>query len=1174
MRKDTYTNSIVAQPTFRITRGLTFQPENQPIVNTALTKKAFNESTRYLIINNTRIKLSFPVPGVSKNRRIFNNFFTFLRHDSSGALGKVYKLNRKLKIKYFFEVRRAKTLINIGAERGLNRGTAPVTLLTEHRYFINFEKKLFKPTWTFIGTPLFNSFLFLFKKRNYGLKFYKPSLVKLDKNNKSIYKNATKIAKLKKFKNFYRIMGSIAPSKLEKFKRMNHRVLLNPVSNPKSRKWIHQYHREEQLWARPYLFLKKDRFVRPDYDSFVAISLLAVTSVLVQKRIKHKKILQKRYSPINSARLKFFKTKKRNVSFKKTRKIIKKTNHWLIKRKIISVATNLTKNECVNFYYTNRIRKKFKKIKQLFFKQARRVRKGIIIRNLQVRPLFDRVQWCGTLLRLSYRQINNITGNNRLTPQSASLSSYLKLLTNQALLNSYTIDSKLLWSTHSLSESVIPKLEKSLQSYWDVAANPKPINPTRIRKKYTSDLLLGTHAKRKHSVKSVEKKYLKKISKPVLDSKTRSVLKNKRKLRKRKLRTKKYKLKILQTTSKVRISLSAKRKLRGVRSNKILSSGSFSSPRRTRKDIGYFKTRTTGLYKNRTTSLTLPLLTNMTIPNVLFNKKYNKLRFDWSRKNYSPSFTRYLLLIKDSLARKYTRINTGLRRVNLMLTNRYVKHMKLKRSKNDYKLSQLRLKSVKLNTTSLQTSLKFYFKSFNKYNKIKQTNLNFFKTFYVKPLYFGVTSINSRNNGFFLKSRQPLLLLESLFDTFPRSCINYSFESKLCSDYDLRLKLKKVANSTSFVGWDFFKSLTKHALKRFRPDYNQLFSGVTKESTRPLFVCAVLPAFILGTYGFYYKIVWDSKKLFNSSVLRLMWRKKYIFSNASILKKNILRKLLANQNYYINNNVLRKTYVNPGFNFTTMGTASLFRKQPLSDNAENKEINFSQKLFDGALDDTKAKSDRIARIRFKPGYSTMWRKARTEFKTLFFLKFRYQHRLTNYIGKLDLTYVKASTLQARLNSNQVFILLMKSKFVTDPFWSKELLDSKSVFINGFMVSNPQTVLVKNDFLQLAIHIKYYIVLKWQKNLTIIKKTRIFKLAYKKFKSKTERLGADRNYRYPNWLLNLRFFTSDVPSFVELDFFTLSFLMIKNPFQNSHEHNFTDTYEYPLTLRLYNWKYIT
>jgi len=176
--------------------------------------------------------------------------------------------------------------------------------------------------------------------------------------------------------------------------------------------------------------------------------------------------------------------------------------------------------------------------------------------------------------------------------------------------------------------------------------------------------------------------------------------------------------------------------------------------------------------------------------------------------------------------------------------------------------------------------------------------------------------------------------------------------------------------------------------------------------------------------------------------------------------------------------------------------------------------------------------------------------------------------------RIDNTYQRVHLHRQNYNSSALFVLLMKTKFTTDPFWSLELLNSKSVFVNGFIVDNPRTVLVKGDFLQLIVHIKYYMIMKWQKNLTILKKSRIYKLAYRKFKPRTKRLGTNRNHNYPDWVLNIRFFESDVPSFLELDYFTLSFLIIKTPFQSAYVFNYKEFNDLPEVLRLYNWKYVT
>lgn len=308
--------------------------------------------------------------------------------------------------------------------------------------------------------------------------------------------------------------------------------------------------------------------------------------------------------------------------------------------------------------------------------------------------------------------------------------------------------------------------------------------------------------------------------------------------------------------------------------------------------------------------------------------------------------------------------------------------------------------------------------------------------------------------------------------------------------------------------------------------------------------------------------------------MRNQWKKDFSFWDSTLTKKTILKKLIISKKYYITKFINQSFYTTPGFNLFSMLNTIKYKKSTSSDWNYNEwnglpSIHNPTGGYEWFL---QVEYEKSLRIKFKPGYSTLWRRYRSSYKNMFFLKFRYQHRLTKHIYEHDQHTFVDKKIKSSL-AHTVFVLLMRTKFANDPFWSQELINSEYVFLNGFVVSNSQSRLLKGDFLQLLIHIKYYIVLKWQKNLTIIKKTRVLKFARKKFKPKTERLGADRNYRYPDWLLNLRHFEAGVPSFIELDFFTLSFLVIYNPFLDSHIKTNQEDWKKPNVIRLYNWKYI-
>jgi len=114
----------------------------------------------------------------------------------------------------------------------------------------------------------------------------------------------------------------------------------------------------------------------------------------------------------------------------------------------------------------------------------------------------------------------------------------------------------------------------------------------------------------------------------------------------------------------------------------------------------------------------------------------------------------------------------------------------------------------------------------------------------------------------------------------------------------------------------------------------------------------------------------------------------------------------------------------------------------------------------------------IRRIRFKPGYSRIWRSARASLNQSLKLNLRYQYRLTVYLqnfNKMNFNKMK------KLMDLRLMFALTQTRFSTDPKTTLSLLDSSSVFINGNCVSNPQLLLFQGDVLQLAVNLKYYIV---------------------------------------------------------------------------------------------------
>jgi len=465
-------------------------------------------------------------------------------------------------------------------------------------------------------------------------------------------------------------------------------------------------------------------------------------------------------------------------------------------------------------------------------------------------------------------------------------------------------------------------------------------------------------------------------------------------------------------------------------------------------------------------------------------------------------------------------------------------------------------------------STKVFFKN---YNKTLMTSLNvenYFNNFFIQHNFIATTGeVDDWKNStlavsyiqwftkhFYLHSRVTLNLHTSeLAFTTPQPLLNSSSTFKYCSS-------------------SFFSTFTKLSSIQYTPCGSSLASHHATQSVRPFFNTVFNNAFILGTYGFYFKMLPEDGTIFTTTLLRSYLHSAYSFVESLNLKKKILKSFLSKPVYQLSDEAFSDVYDTFGFNFYVINHNISSSKSSFKLNSRPVDsLYVADYPFYNSEDEFEPEPDKSLRIKFKPGYSIIWRRVRALFKEVFFLKFKYQHRLTTHLFLYEHNIFRNNMY--KITDNNIHLLLIRNKFAFDLSWGRELLDNHYVFINGFMVTNPQIIVVKGDFVQLLVHIKYYMIIKWRHSAAIIKKTRAYRFAKRKFRPKDVRVGADRNYNYPDWLLKLRFYDSEIPSFVEIDFFTLSFLVIYNPFVDSHTDPYVDYVGIPKVVRLYNWKYI-
>ena len=211
------------------------------------------------------------------------------------------------------------------------------------------------------------------------------------------------------------------------------------------------------------------------------------------------------------------------------------------------------------------------------------------------------------------------------------------------------------------------------------------------------------------------------------------------------------------------------------------------------------------------------------------------------------------------------------------------------------------------------------------------------------------------------------------------------------------------------------------------------------------------------------------------------------------------------------------------------------------------------------------------RIRFKPGYSRLWRIGRKSIKEILDIKAHYQYRLN---PQLQAYYHQRRNKRRLLPELTLEFALMKSHYAPDRDAVRNLLDVNGVFLNGTPVSNNTINLFSNDFIQLVVNLKFYIALRWIKTWFLLRKNRVSKVFYRKYRPAPFNKNIRIVRELPRWFFDLEFTGGDISRCFEMDYFTLSIFVLPYPL-NTAKLVPTRSYHFDARiLNMYNWKYIT
>jgi hypothetical protein len=205
----------------------------------------------------------------------------------------------------------------------------------------------------------------------------------------------------------------------------------------------------------------------------------------------------------------------------------------------------------------------------------------------------------------------------------------------------------------------------------------------------------------------------------------------------------------------------------------------------------------------------------------------------------------------------------------------------------------------------------------------------------------------------------------------------------------------------------------------------------------------------------------------------------------------------------------------------------------------NKVINYSENYNDNEFF--------INRIKFKPGYKKLWRNSRNSIQELLFLKFKYQYKLTRYLLKFTKQSINYFSSWTEMSLWKVILF---SKLLPDHKTIKLFFSKKYIYLNGLVVNNLNTYLIKNDLIQLIVSKWYYIIYRWFSNWIFNRLKKFKKLVYKKglsSKYKLMKTFKQKSLYTPNWVYNSEFYNNDIKPYIEVDYFSLSTIIIYEPF---------------------------
>lgn len=387
-----------------------------------------------------------------------------------------------------------------------------------------------------------------------------------------------------------------------------------------------------------------------------------------------------------------------------------------------------------------------------------------------------------------------------------------------------------------------------------------------------------------------------------------------------------------------------------------------------------------------------------------------------------------------------------------------------------------------------------------------------------------------------------------------------------------------------------FRSLAYKSLPNFVISQNTNLSILSKStksnSTKRGFILSNIGLFLTNKFSLIrgiflnFNLKFRFKKIYNSFVYPdklkrsiIILKKKIIISRffkKKRFKKRMFRFFKVKNIQHIFNTYYSDLLLSSTLRLSNDLSSLLYHSTPTTSFNVYKD-SFIKKGYDNTF---KFNEIAIPRIRFKPGYQRLWRKARSAIQEILHTKFKYQYRLTRHLLRYSCVTKNffLSSLETTLRRTVMFSRLLPDESTLNLF-----LYNKLVFLNGKLVTHSEIFVYVGDYIQLFISNWYYIFYRWLANWTILRVRKLRRLIFRKnlaVRKKLMKFKKQKSNYTPNWIFNTRYDISDVKPYLEVDYLTLSVFVIYDS-SIFNFSTFNNLYNMRQNIyRLYNWKYIT